>query len=202
MSEETQRTAAPNLAAAAVGLGRAKSLLQYQNSLLRFSAGNAATLLFRYPSSLLTLWADNAPRPFFQYHSSVLRLWAGSWERAARNFEATFEALEQSVQNPPTRLSEDEQPSAPLGLDGRLNEPMLDQIAEAAQQAVDASAETPQAVAVNQLTTAEFTAAKHGRIKATKTPSASAKKSSALQKAASRKRIATRTMKSRRKKKR
>ena len=64
MTEETQSIGARDFvaAAAAAGLNSARSLLQYQKSLLKFSSDSTATLLFRYPSSLLkTLVRQRAP---------------------------------------------------------------------------------------------------------------------------------------------
>jgi len=166
-------------AAAVLGFNPASTVLQYQSSLLRLWPGNAVALLLRYQSSLLRLSADNAPRPLFQYQSSLLKLWADGCELVARSYEQGSAALSRTVEEQqgaeavgtsaktPLRVAGDQAKAAMANAPGPLKE-----------------AGEPASAGANAETN-----------KGGKPAKAIAKKIRPMQKAASRKRMATKTMK-------
>jgi hypothetical protein len=145
----------------------AKPLFQYERSLLRRSAGNAAKLL-RYQSALLRLWAAAAPRPWFQYQSSLVGLWADGCQLAARNLESVFASPSTGIQQqelgtPLPRFGEAQAQAHSErrgGQQGSLtleqdNKPITDQPNDvAAEVAVKKSGATPTAVEADEPQTA------------------------------------------------
>jgi hypothetical protein len=219
------RAKVPIAAAAVVGFNAARPLFWYQSSLLTVWGGSATKLLL-LQSSLLRLWADTAPKPLFEFQSSLVRLCADNCELIARSYEERVEVLSTAVeqqqfgtllQNCPTGLSEgSENHAGPLGRNQvpsnseevrQDNKPVVDRMSDLAAEAVGTLSDTSVKIATDQAETAVKHAATAVEEAAGSVPEAANARQRAPRiskahvgnKASSAKKIARKTMKSRKK---